>query len=366
MAHQIPDGIQPDHILAAIEDLRAGVPHAFGESTRYDLLFDGRRYPPKAVIGLAAGKLTGSQLGPYDFKGGLESACFGILEANGFAVVDKVVRESTTINGAGRSEPRRSHTRSASDRSTAPSVSNPDWTRDELILALDMYLQYRPNAPAKQSPAIALLSETLVQLGAKLFPPAARSSTFRNANGVYMKLMNLRRFDTAYTASGKKGLQGGAQGEEAVWTEFAHDPSRCRQIAEAIKRGILDPEVPPVWSEADIDEGIQEAPEGRLLTRTHFIRERRRELVDRKRRQAMRRHGKLACEVCDFDFAVVYGERGLGFIECHHTRPVASLTEGHNTHIDTLALVCANCHRIIHRGKPWLTIDEARSLLKRN
>ena len=30
---------------------------------------EGRRYPPKAVVGLAAGKITGQTLGPYDFKG---------------------------------------------------------------------------------------------------------------------------------------------------------------------------------------------------------------------------------------------------------------------------------------------------------
>jgi 5-methylcytosine-specific restriction enzyme A len=50
----IPDDITRDDVLAAIRDLDAGVQHTFGPSTRYDVLFQGKRYPPKAVIGLAA------------------------------------------------------------------------------------------------------------------------------------------------------------------------------------------------------------------------------------------------------------------------------------------------------------------------
>jgi 5-methylcytosine-specific restriction protein A len=89
MSTKIPSGITPQHIVAAIRDLEQGASHDFGKSTGYDVLFEGRRYAPKAVIGLAAGKLTGVPLGPYDFKGGLESQCFRILEANGFTIITK-------------------------------------------------------------------------------------------------------------------------------------------------------------------------------------------------------------------------------------------------------------------------------------
>jgi 5-methylcytosine-specific restriction protein A len=72
-----------------MRDLDRGARHAFGESTGYDVLFEGRRYAPKAVVGLAAGKISGTPLGPYDFKGGLKSKCFRILEANGFTIITK-------------------------------------------------------------------------------------------------------------------------------------------------------------------------------------------------------------------------------------------------------------------------------------
>jgi len=102
----------------------------------------------------------------------------------------------------------------------------------------------------------------------------------------------------------------------------------------------------------------------RLLTRKHLARERNRKLVIAKRKQALKKMGNLKCEVCEFDFSATYGSRGAGFIECHHTKPVATLTEGNRTHINDLALVCANCHRMIHRAKPWLAIEELKSLLR--
>jgi len=69
---------------------------------------------------------------------------------------------------------------------------NPDWARDELILALDFYLKHRPNPPDKASKDIHALSQRLNGLGAKLLLPSLRAESFRNPNGVYMKLMNFR------------------------------------------------------------------------------------------------------------------------------------------------------------------------------
>jgi 5-methylcytosine-specific restriction protein A len=142
-----------------------------------------------------------------------------------------------------------------------------------------------------------------------------------------------------------------------------NESSTRGQVAKAIIESLDDLELGANWGGPDIEDGIQEAPEGRLLTRKHLARERNRQLVESKRKQALKKHGKLTCEECDFDFAASYGERGEGYIECHHTKPVALLNEGHKTHIDDLALVCANCHRMIHRNKNWLTIADLRALI---
>jgi predicted HNH restriction endonuclease len=248
--------------------------------------------------------------------------------------------------------------------SSGASVSNPDWTRDELILALNVYLKHRPNPPGKDSPEIVGLSRMLNRLGERLFPPWDRAATFRNENGVYMKLMNFRRLDPQYTSEGKTGLSQGAKTEEEAWEEFAGDATRCQRVAQAIMASLDDAEIGAIWLEPYSDDGVQEAAEGRLLTRKHLARERSRELVDSKRKQAIKRHGKLVCEVCGFDFVIHYGNRGNGVIECHHTKPVETLTEGHKTHINDLALVCANCHRIIHRKRPWLSVASLKTLME--
>ena len=175
--------------------------------------------------------------------------------------------------------------------------------------------------------------------------------------------MNFLRFDPQYTAEGKVGLARGSQAEEDVWNEFGSDPARCHSVAAAIVKSLDDGEVLTAAVDQDIDEGIEEAPEGRLLTRKHLARERNRKLVESKRRMVRKATGALSCEACGFDFAQHYGARGEGFIECHHTKPVATLAEGHKTHVDDLALLCANCHRMIHRSAPWLSMADLKALL---
>ena len=97
MRRTIPAGIREEHILAALEDLRSGIAHPFGDSTNYDVLFGGKRYPPKAVVGLAASKLTGSRFGPSDFRGGQDTICFRIIRKLGFEIVSKSDLQSAPV-----------------------------------------------------------------------------------------------------------------------------------------------------------------------------------------------------------------------------------------------------------------------------
>jgi predicted RNA-binding protein with PUA-like domain len=140
---------------------------------------------------------------------------------------------------------------------------NPPWTRDELILALELYLRNPTSPPGKESRAVIELSELLNKLGRVL--GQRDDETFRNANGVYMKMMNFRRFDRDYTSAGKVGLTRGNKDEEAVWQEFSQDRERLVRVADAIRQAILLPA--DVQNPTDDEEGTVEAEEGRLLTR---------------------------------------------------------------------------------------------------
>jgi hypothetical protein len=86
--------ITREDILGAIAALDRAEPNAFGPSTFYDLLEGGRRYPPKAVVGLAARRALGRPLRPDEFSGGQESWAFRLLRERGFKVVDKYKRSS--------------------------------------------------------------------------------------------------------------------------------------------------------------------------------------------------------------------------------------------------------------------------------
>lgn len=110
---------------------------------------------------------------------------------------------------------------------------------------------------------------------------------------------------------------------------------------------------------------IAEMPvaEGRELLRLHRLRERNRGLVARKKRQALSDTKRLECEACRFDFAVEYGPLGEGFAECHHRLPFAAAAGERRTRLADLAIVCANCHRMLHR-RPWRTVEQLRELVR--
>jgi putative restriction endonuclease len=89
-------------VLEAIADLERGVAHGFGPSIAYDLVVGGKPYPPKAVVGLAARRLAGRTLSPYDFKGGEGSRCFRVLQGLGFDIQPKPI--DTEAVGVARAE----------------------------------------------------------------------------------------------------------------------------------------------------------------------------------------------------------------------------------------------------------------------
>lgn len=237
-------------------------------------------------------------------------------------------------------------------------MANPDWVRDEVILALDVFLSDRSTAGNKSHPKVIELSQLLNQL--PLFPIEMRDATFRNVNGVSMKLSNFLRLDPTYSGV---GLTAGGNLEKEVWEEFYNDRDRLNRTAESIKQLYSDPNTLKAVQQENDD--IIEAPEGKILTAIHRFKERSRKLVDRKKQQVLREKGILACEVCGFNFKMTYGNMGDGFIECHHDLPVSSLAEDGKTSINNLRLVCSNCHSMIHRTKPWLTIEALRNIIFR-
>lgn len=112
----------------------------------------------------------------------------------------------------------------------------------------------------------------------------------------------------------------------------------------------------------DVDElDNMEVSEGMAAFVTHLRRERNRSLVEAKKASALESTGRLACEICGFDFWEKYGELGEGFCEVHHTTPLAALRGARLTRLSDLAVVCSNCHRVLHRNRPVPAVQDLRA-----
>ena len=103
--------------------------------------------------------------------------------------------------------------------------------------------------------------------------------------------------------------------------------------------------------------------EGKKRIVQHARIERNQSIVKRKKQLFKDLHGSLYCEACNFNFEKIYGTRGKDYIECHHLTPISDYKIQKETKMDDLALVCSNCHRMIHRTKDMLTINELKNML---
>lgn len=104
-------------------------------------------------------------------------------------------------------------------------------------------------------------------------------------------------------------------------------------------------------------------PEGALHYRLHVSRERDPRVIAEAKQLHRRIHGRLFCTVCRFDFAAVYGDRGRDFAEGHHTKPIGEMLPGDHTRASDIAIVCSNCHSMLHRS-PLLSPEELIALME--
>lgn len=296
--------------------------YGYGEATRFFLIHEGRRYDSKAIVGVAHQVRHSRPLRFDEFSGG-EQTVVRHLRLLGF---------------------------------TVQSVRNPDWTREEVILACALLATNDWRYLNAQDPRVAELSQLLQQLA--IHPTETRAADFRNANGVARKTADIATQHPSYDG---KPTNGG-QHDKPVLLEFLARPVEMMATAQAIRESAAEEQLQlllPV--DLDLDES---AAEGRILERKHLARERDQRLRARKIAAVRRASGRMACQACAFDFAETYGEHGIDYIECHHRVPLYA-SGPTTTRLADLVLLCSNCHRMIHRTTPWLTFEELCTLIQR-
>lgn len=237
---------------------------------------------------------------------------------------------------------------------------NPKWHRDEILLALHLYFSPDRGSVDAKNPKIMALSKLLNSL--PLVTNRPDEEKFRNANGVTMKLSNFMAVDPTYHG---KGMTRGSKLDEEMFKEFFDKRDLLNNIVSeitnitsniAIKKEILHIEE----DEQTVEDKVEE---GTILYKLHKVRERAPLIVKKKKEDALKKEGKLICEVCGFDFYDSYGDLGKGFIECHHRTPLASIKASTQTTLKDLALVCSNCHRMLHKNINVMSVEGLREII---
>lgn len=230
---------------------------------------------------------------------------------------------------------------------------NPDWTREETILALGLYFEMDGVIPSSDDGRIQALSATL-----RKFPyhaTASRKESFRNPDGVAFKLQNLRQVATG------KGLGNVSKMDRVIWAEFGSSPEMVRLAAARILEAVKS-----IETLAALEDDLDEFAEGRIVTELHIRRERDGRLRERLLLQ-LKKAGPLRCEMCDVTAMSLGASFEDAIFEAHHKLPLSS-TGPRITRLSDVALLCANCHRVIHRaisdGKRWISVESARDLLR--
>ena len=160
-----------------------------------------------------------------------------------------------------------------------------------------------------------------------------------------------------------KGIFQGMSTEEAIIELKSKNDSSYDDLISILESDSLSDEL----FENDIDSEtsseftvLKEGQKKQIFTTKY-------ERKPKLRKQAVQIHG-TTCMACGFNFEDFYGERGSKYIEVHHIKPLSQTDE--EVEIDPatdLVVLCANCHRMVHRKKnEVLSLEELKSLIDEN
>jgi len=233
-----------------------------------------------------------------------------------------------------------------------------EWSSDELILALDLYLTVPEAVMDAHHPALQQLSADLGALPLQRDVP--QSAGLLTATACRVKLLEFHDIDPEQAPN-----DGTATLERKLVRRFAAHPQALANHSAAIRMAI-DPGQTDLASPVD-GEDYGGAIEGRIVYRLHKLRERSAS-VARKTKELMRdRLGQLKCEACGC------GEEGLrlrfhldeaDLFECHHRAPLGANDGPVTTQPDHLAVLCPTCHRAIHKMSPVPSVESLREIIE--
>jgi hypothetical protein len=229
MPQSIPPGLTRDHVLRALADLDAKIDHPFGAPTGYELVHEGKRYPPKAVIGLACRYSLGRLLRPEEFSGGEAPGQANFVRRKlGFTVAKK--GENLPEDGA---PPTR------------------DWSGQEVRLVVaDYFARLTEELLGKPADAAESRKTLILQLDERTEEALALQQARISAVLAFQGL--------PYLGGAVPRENGHALLDQEVEAFLDGNPGFLDQLIAA---PALDPDKPPVAGPLDLDAIIEEPPE---------------------------------------------------------------------------------------------------------
>ncbi len=371
----IPSNISRKHVEQAIEEIdKTGYP-AKRESTKFDLIHHGKRYPPKVVVSKANRFANGEEL--TQFSGGEETNQF--LRRLGFKIVlresIKTVRKTWIFQG----NPSHFEIDRYLSEQTKMYWSVTKNKHIEEIQAGDIVYLWRSRGNRYHSYGIVakgIISASPVPKSGVNNPELLGDDLWLQTDEKYDSYKAEMVIDEV-----RLNEQSGMLTVDMIRSDEILSEMSIVKLKVGTNFELTDEQakhLEAMWSEFRLDENSEEdrqedlfhisgytVQEGKRRMKIHKRRERDSKLREMKIKSFMIQHKRLFCEICNFDFEAVYGEIGKGFIEVHHYIPLNKMGEyrmNANEALDNLKIICANCHRMVHRGDPVEMFETIKKL----
>ncbi len=230
--------------------------------------------------------------------------------------------------------------------------TNPDWTREELILALNLYYDLDQGQMHKNHPEIIQVSNELRVLNIhKNIPDPIK---FRNPSGISRRLGNFKTMDSGYKG---EGLPNSGKLAKEIFKEFKNHRDKLRKEADLIRQLYLKPS-----SKINIVEQPKMNYKSEFFYQYHRNRETdplvKKELLSKGKK-------KLKCEVCGFDSVAFYGEIGNDLLEIHYDKELVEEPGFEASNLDDFIIVCSNCHKVLDKNFGVIGASDLRKLIRK-
>ncbi|BDT69104.1 hypothetical protein os1_32920 [Comamonadaceae bacterium OS-1] len=315
----IPQEIKQEHVLQAITEIKSGGVPRKREPTKFNLVYEGRLYPPKFTLSLAAKYATGIELSASVFSGGDEAN--GYLANLGFDIQTK----------------------------------RADWSWKECYFAVWAYDQLDQDHTQVKT---ALYREVAELIG-------------RTAKSVEFKIQNVSSFDPRPRGQKPIAEAKNAQAQlgevyQWYWADRLLARSCYSQFMEEFQFNLVSTTNTATTTAVAIPNLVIE--EGATNATPAVRRKRSQKLLEegRKHFRSLDPQGKLRCSACGF---VAPAELDMEVVQLHHLDPIYESAEsGRSIELKAalamLVPLCPTCHVLAHTGRPPLSVAAIQALMR--